>query len=342
MNSENLRPATFSLLAKAGLQGDFSIHPLQGGGNNKVFRVDLKDSCVLLKAYFQHPEDPRDRLQAEFSFSSFAWKNGIRCLPQPIACDSQNRLGLYEFVQGRQLLPHEVTETMIWQAFNFYGELNRCKQLPGAAALPKASEACFAIATHLQCVERRLRRLRGVDDSSGIDREAAHFIRNELSRVWSRVAESVFDQACKLSLPIDNEIAQQDRCLSPSDFGFHNAILSDEGQLRFIDFEYAGWDDPAKMVCDFFCQPAVPVPLDYYDMFIESVISDLSQPEVHLQRIVLLLPVYQIKWCCILLNDFLPTGSERRRFASHVVDQEAQKVKQLEKARHALQTLTRF
>ena len=25
----------------------------------------------------------------------------------------------------------------------------------------------------------------------------------------------------------------------------------------FIDFEYAGWDDPSKLICDFFCQPAV-------------------------------------------------------------------------------------
>ena len=31
-----------------------------------------------------------------------------------------------------------------------------------------------------------------------------------------------------------------------------------DGRLWFIDFEYAGWDDPAKTVCDFFCQPGLP------------------------------------------------------------------------------------
>src|SRR6185503_11886129 len=46
--------------------------------------------------------------------------------------------------------------------------------------------------------------------------------------------------------------------LSPSDFGYHNAVLADDETVRFFDFEYAGWDDPAKLVCDFFNQVEVP------------------------------------------------------------------------------------
>ncbi|MBC8232344.1 aminoglycoside phosphotransferase family protein [bacterium] len=345
--------AAAELIASAGFHGDFSLHPLTGGANNRVFLVEVNNgSRALLKAYFQHPDDPRDRLRAEFSFSSFAWENGLRCLPKPLGCDWQNRLGLYEFVPGRQLLPHEVNEGAVRQALDFYRELNRHKELPGAKSLPEGSEACFTLGNHLRCVERRLQRLRGVfasltdafglrDDYSEINRQAAHFIRNELSEAWRGVADSVRKRAGELGLALDTEIARQDRCLSPSDFGFHNAILSDDGRLRFIDFEYAGWDDPAKTVCDFFCQPAVPVPLDYYDIFVEEMISNLSEPEMYRQRIALLLPVYQLKWCCILLNDFLPVGGQRRRFAGSTVDQEERKAKQLQKARQALQNLTR-
>ena len=42
--------------------------------------------------------------------------------------------------------------------------------------------------------------------------------------------------------------------MSPSDFGFHNVIKKDDF-LYFIDFEYAGLDDPVKLICDFYCQP---------------------------------------------------------------------------------------
>ena len=34
-------------------------------------------------------------------------------------------------------------------------------------------------------------------------------------------------------------------CILPGDFGFHNAIRTTKG-VKFIDFEFAGWDDPAK------------------------------------------------------------------------------------------------
>ena len=139
---------------------------------------------------------------------------------------------------------------------------------------------------------------------------------------------------------IDWELSQADRCLSPSDFGFHNALRAGDERLRFLDFEYAGWDDPAKMVCDFFCQPAVPVPLHFYDDVVGRVAA-VSGGSSLPQRIGLLLPVYQLKWCCILLNDFLPLGRRRRSFAGGTAAQEEQKARQLQKARQALQNLVR-
>ena len=263
----------------------------------------------------------------------------MRSLPHSLACDRENHLGLYEFIEGRQLLPNEVTEKMVRQAIEFYLGLNSRKETPDAKALPGASEACFAIAGHLHCVERRLQRLRGVNGPAGIDREASSFIRNDVSEAWEGVANSVRRRASELDLMIDAEIASRDKCLSPSDFGFHNAILASDGCLRFIDFEYAGWDDPAKLVCDFFCQPAVPVPMAYYDVFAETVASDLSDPPMHIQRMALLLPVYQLKWACIMLNEFLPDGSARRTFARGPTKPKQRKPQQLQKARQVIENL---
>ena len=94
-------------------------------------------------------------------------------------------------------------------------------------------------------------------------RRRAAFIEHELAPMWQQTAAQVEQRAAELGLPLLAEIPLEDRCLSPSDFGFHNALQS-AARLSFIDFEYAGWDDPAKLVCDFFCQPAVPVPQEYW------------------------------------------------------------------------------
>lgn len=330
----DLTVALPGLLAAAGLSGEFQLQPIDGGANNRVFRVDVGGTVALLKVYFHHRADPRDRLRAEFSFSTFAWNNGMRCLPRPLASDPHNHLGLYEFVKGRRPMPSEITTEIVQQALFFYRELNRHKHQPEAGALPTASEACFSIAAHLDCVEQRVRRLLAATDP-----EAVSFAREKLSRVWDDVSVAVRRRAAALGLQLEEVLSPADRCLSPSDFGFHNALLEASGQVRFIDFEYAGWDDLAKTVCDFFCQPAVPVSENFQPMFVDAVVENLPERERHAQRILLLLPVYQVKWCCILLNDFLPVGGQRRRFARSGVDQDVERKKQLEMARRAIEKI---
>jgi hypothetical protein len=128
----------------------------------------------------------------------------------------------------------------------------------------------------------------------------------------------------------DREITQSERCLSPSDFGFHNTIRSGDGRLRFFDFEYAGWDDPAKTICDFFCQPAVPVPNEWLPAFLQEIGGAFPGGELA-ERVALLLHVYQTKWCCIMLNDFLPAGNQRRAFSNPALEKESRWDKQLEK-----------
>ncbi|MBI4169132.1 MAG: phosphotransferase [Acidobacteria bacterium] len=336
LTGEPARVAVLALAAEAGLGGEIRLRPLEGNTNNRVFHVEAGGRAALLKVYFEHPGDPRDRLGAEFSFSRFAWRSGVRCLPQPLACDRLNRLGLYEFVEGRSLRPADVTAATVHASLDFYHAVNGHRERREARAIPDASEACFSIAEHLTCVERRIGRLQEIDRSSPADREAAALVEGELGAAWREVAAAVRRDTAELGVKIGAPLPMAERRLSPSDFGFHNAILATDGRLRFIDFEYAGWDDPAKMVCDFFCQPAIPVPLEHFAGFVESVARDLPEPERHRSRCALLLPVYQIKWCCILLNDFLPVSRERRRFADGVRDPEERKVEQLHKARRAL------
>ena len=74
-----------------------------------------------------------------------------------------------------------------------------------------------------------------------------------MSGEFTPVMEQIVAAACRDSRP-ETELAPQHRCLSPSDFGFHNALLRGRPGVPgardwvFLDFEYFGWDDPAKTV----------------------------------------------------------------------------------------------
>ena len=329
---------TGQLLAQAGFGGSFALVPLQGGANSKAFRVDLSspNAPLFLKEYFHHPDDPRDRLGTEFAFASFAWQHGLRMLAQPHVMNRETHSALYGFLDGRKLAPVEIGRSLIEACLHFLQALNARKTSARQANLPIASEACFCLNDHWQCLIRRIKRFEVISPAADVDREALDFVREELAPACFAYLTSARELAAVLRIEPDAMIADVDRCLSPSDFGFHNALLSSTGTLSFLDFEYAGWDDPAKTVCDFFCQPACPAPLEYYPNFAVQVAAMTSDPGLHRNRFDLLLPMYRLKWCCIMLNDFLPSGGSRRRFAIHNLDETTRKTNQLHKARQAL------
>lgn len=313
-----------------------SVARVLGGGNNRLYRVQTARGSLALKAYFHHASETRDRMRSEFDFVEFCWRRGLRWTPKPLACDRTRRWALYEFVAGEKRQAGQVTEADVAQAMQFFTSLNAQRDHAEASPLPLAAEACFSLSDHLACVQRRLDRLARVEPQAAIDAEAARFVSKHLQQTWQETVERVQVDAAAEGFALDERIACRDRCLSPSDFGFHNALAQPDGRLRFLDFEYAGWDDPAKLVCDFFCQVEVPVPLSTWDRVARAAAATVRDERRHAARFRLLLPVYRIKWCCIVLNDFLPLDNERRRFAV-CGDPGERKHRQLAKARAALE-----
>lgn len=324
------------LLAHIGQTGSFELTAVTGGGNNRVYRIDGELGPFALKQYFRHPADPRDRLHAEYSFLRYAWNCGIRNIPEPFAVDRDTGLGLYQWLEGRKAMPEDIDDRAIDRALELYRELNQSGDFALAWQLPIASEACFSIAQHIHCVDRRLGNLQAIESLTPWHRETLKWVKSELHSAWERIKQAALVQLETAGIAVEHELPVENRCISPSDFGFHNALIDASEKLFFIDFEYAGWDDPAKFVCDFFCQVAVPVPRRYFDRCVESVITSSKNAAREAARIRLLLPIYRMKWCCILLNEFLPAGSARRTFAGGEADYERRYRMQLEKAQRLL------
>ena len=298
------------LTSQAGRGAVGALTRLAGGRNNQVYRLDTDDAPLVLKRYFKDARDPRDRLGAEWSFVSHAWSRGIRVVPEPLACDPAEQAGLYSFVWGRKLAATEVTPAHIDAAIDFVLAVNE-RPRPDLAT---GSEASFSLADHISTIERRVARLAKLDDDVPLVAEARELV-PRLQLLWDAVKALIGAGAAMEGLKMSQTLGPDQICLSPSDFGFHNALIDDAGKLTFLDFEYAGRDDPAKLVSDFFCQPEVPVPLSLHRHFIDRMAQGLGLDAAGVTRCRLLRDAYQIKWTCIILNDFLPLGAARRAFA---------------------------
>lgn len=325
-----------AFLRQHGVTGEVQLFPLPGGANNRVYRVPRPGGDWVLKCYFQNPHDPRDRFGAERAFYEWLLARGIRRTPEPLAWCPARRLGLFTWVPGRKLHPEEVNAARVQEALDFVGELNLSRDLPAAQVMSIASEACFSLSEHLACVDRRLARLQPIPAPDPVDQQAANFIDKELGPTWQRLRAAICESAAKSGARLDTPLAPAARCLSPSDFGFHNAMLAPDGWLRFFDFEYAGWDDPAKLVCDFFCQPELPAGHDQWPTFLDQLGVRLNADAGLPVRARLLWPAYQIKWCGIMLNEFVRREQTRRTFAAGASLSADRKAAQLAKARKGL------
>ena len=326
------------LLRHADICADvLSVKLANAGGNNRIYRIETPETTYALKEYFRHADDMRDRLGAEFAFLTYAHEVAPGTVPRPIAIDRQMGMALYEFLIGEPVLSDTVLETEVDCAIKFFTALNAQVNRAKALSLQIASEACFSLEEHLQTIDRRIGQLlEAVAAGPGIDNER-HQIEN-LAGHWHSIQDWVRAEAHGLGWKVDDVLKQEQRCVSPSDFGFHNALRNSQG-LRFLDFEYAGWDDPAKTAGDFFSQLAVPVPARYFDRFVAGIAYLFSDPDGVVMRARLLRPVYQIKWCCIALNVFLPVHMARRKFANLALNEVKLKQEQLVKARKILQTI---
>lgn len=302
-----------TLLAEAGRPPVKAWTALAGGANNRVWRGDSDAGPVLLKAYFYNPSDPRDRLKAERAFYNHAISQGIASVPQPLGWDLNHRLGLFEFVHGEKLTPDQISHSTIVAAATFVCRMNEPSPDTSDLSIPKASEACFSMQEHLETIDRRVRRLLNFEPVDPLSHEAALWIREYLNPAWNEVRKRT-----ELRPSISTSLKPQHRWISPSDFGFHNTLhtKNPERGLVFFDFEYAGWDDPAKLVCDFFCHPDIPVPLTFWSDFIHQLATCSRWDPLASDRAAALLPCYRIKWCCIILNEFLKTEAARRSFAT--------------------------
>ncbi len=278
------------------------LETLHGGRNSRVFKFSAGRSLVA-KAYHVSAADGRDRLGVEYSALQFLWKNGLRSVPEPVLRDAAAGLAVYAFVPGRKIAGAEATASDLEQAAEFAGALRALRSAPGAASLPLASEARFSVAGVIQNLRERASRL--VEPL--VDAE----LLPTLDRLAAR-AEKLADAAA--------EIPAAERTLSHSDFGFHNALRDEAGVVRFVDFEYFGWDDPAKMISDFMLQPVVGLDKAKRQAFFSAVLKRFADQPGLAGRIAALYPLFALKWALIMLNDFVPGSRERRAFSGAADD----------------------
>ncbi len=180
-------------------------------------------------------------------------------------------------------------------------------------------------------MRQRLARLESLDAKGAEYHALRALLRDEFRPSLEAVAKRAVGGA-------EGELAREYRSLSPSDLGFHNSLRRGDGQLVFLDFEYFGWDDPAKTLSDALLHPLMQLSAERKRQLSAGFDEIFGGDPGWEDRVRRLYPLFALKWCMILLNEFRPDQIERRRY----VDRNAEEAhvfqkRQLEAARAMLQ-----
>lgn len=315
-----------------------SIERIGGGRNSKVYRLTCGNSDqYVAKLYFRHSSDDRDRLEADFSGLQFLWKNGVKCIPRPIVADRNCGCAVYEYIEGKEISSPEVTNSDIDYAVQFLARLKGLKNRKGGSYLPLASEACFSVQAIVNNIELRLNRLSALPNSESQYNALREFLTNDFISSFDEVTRWCKSSLNQSRMSFGSDLGYEERTLSPSDFGFHNALRHGDGQIIFLDFEYFGWDDPAKMISDFLLHPAMELRQYLKHRFASSILTCFKDHRYLDKRLETVYPLFGLKWCLILLNEFVPEHLLRRGFAREAdINKDDLQAEQLAKARRML------
>ena len=278
------------------------LTPVVRGGNNRLYRLRAGNGRdFAFKTYARDPADPRDRLGTEFDGLGFLWRRGVRQVPRPIARGGD--AALYGWIEGEEVATPGLDD--IADVVAFIGALREAGRTAEAWRLPLASEARLSAAEIVRQIAMRRDALARVRD-----RELQGFLVERIAPAGERLAA----RAAHAGISLDAEVAPGARVLSPSDFGFHNALRRADSKLIFLDFEYFGWDDPAKLIADFELHPAMNLTPALKAEFRRAVLALFpDQPDLA-ARVAALAPLFALRWCLIMLNPFLPQGSRRHAY----------------------------
>ena len=123
------------------------------------------------------------------------------------------------------------------------------------------------------------------------------------------------DQLLNLGISALNDVHERSCYLSEA---FARNILVNKDGVVFIDFEYFGWDDPTKTISDFLLHPGMDLSHDMRQRFVCQVLNCIDASGRLTNRLAALYPLFGLKWCLILLNEFIPDSLHRLEFASGV------------------------
>jgi Ser/Thr protein kinase RdoA (MazF antagonist) len=193
---------------------------VSGGSQNRLFQLQTDNGPPLLLKVYAVNHWPR--LETEYATLAAVKTCYLACVPQALLRADEWSYAVYSFETGALLSARELTRAETIAAFA--ADLHRLGPDDVAGQLTPAVDAMVSPATDRRMIDGRLK--------------AAQQRLPELQSQVNRLLDRLIGGA-------GPPLPRPSWRLTTGDFGPQNMLLTTDGALTVLDFESAGWDDPA-------------------------------------------------------------------------------------------------
>lgn len=235
------------LLNKNGREEILSTQIIIGGVNSKITKVHTLTGNYCIKQY--NSADGKERQHREKEFLLICNNGGIMNIPRYIGSDQRNNITLMEWLEGETL--EKLEDCDIDKIGDFIGKLIMLETRKGKDnGMGNASESYRSFEDIGEATKKRIEECNLLINSKVFSQTNVEAV--------ERTKEELKEEIERFKIKQENlELWNPDklkRYISPSDVGIHNTLKFGK-ELRFLDFEYAGYDDISKQIADWVMQP---------------------------------------------------------------------------------------
>ncbi|MDA1260200.1 MAG: hypothetical protein O3A20_06210 [Planctomycetota bacterium] len=277
-------------------------------GNNRIFKLRLAES--------------------EFRALELMSETDPRRTPMPLYLDPTGRFMMPSFLEGARPERRHVMQSAAF--------ISALASLKKPKDYPEAADSRRRLADYPVYLERRFKRTREGAAELG-HASALAFLDVRLKPCADRLTADFDRSARAKDLRLEESLQDCERILSPSDFGFNNALAGHRSRLSFVDFEYFGQDYPAKLAGDFVHHAAERALLELRRLFVLELAK--SMPPGFSRRFELVQDLIGLEWILIVFNMLAPEARARWRFSDPKLDERALVAQRLKRAAKMLDSI---
>jgi len=287
-----------------------TIVPIKETGENFVYQLIATDgSSYVLKRYYEKSGKDHHRLRTEVNHLKAIRRVGITAVPEPLWTDDEE-WAIYDFIDGHE--PAEMGDADVQQLADFLTDLDDKGESLLGANLPKAKDARLTLLDYVSAIGKLFNPVMSAVQAKG-PTDIMLFMMTDMEQLRQDNINHFYLWCKREKWDREALLPEKERIFSPADFGFHNTLRTEDGKLVVFDFEYSGWDDPAKLMADFFYNTQQDLSMEHKLKVLDAFVKHRTWDKNFLNRFWAISDLVAIEWIVRTLQVTVPAEQQRLR-----------------------------